>query len=133
MSFSKKLRINCCILSFRLSSSGSSGLSHTSGAVTGQARPSSYPDAILLYGSFTPRKFDANRFKFPVMGVYRKYSQKNIATRYTDDHPVYKHESEPLFLAYYSMNKSWRITSRDNIAKVNFSKQPKVTFNAFLN
>jgi len=101
----------------RLSSSGSSGLSHTSGAVTGQARPSSYPDAILLYGSFTPRKFDANRVKFPVMGVYRKYSQKNIATRYTDDHPVYKHESEPLFLAYYSMNKSWRITSRDNIAK----------------
>ena len=115
------------ILNFRLSTSGSSGLSHTTGAVTGQARPSSYPDAVLLFGSFTPRKFDANRVKFPVMGVYKKYTQKNIATRFTDDHPVYKHESEPLFLAYYSMNKSWRITSKDNIAKVGVSDWRKTS------
>jgi len=104
------------VLGERLSTSGSSGSGHITDATQQQKQPDEYPEKLIIYGSYTPGKYDTDSFKG--QGVYRKYTGKDVSRRFTDSKPVYQNvDDENLFFSFTSKTKEWRITMKKSIDK----------------
>lgn len=104
------------VLAERLSTSGASGSSHITDATQEQTASGDYPEKLIIFGSYTPGKYDTDSFKG--QGVYQKYNGGDVSTRFTDSKPVYQHlEDDDLFFSFSSKTKEWRITKKQSIAK----------------
>ena len=70
------------VLGERLSTSGSSGSGHITDATQQQKQPDEYPEKLIIFGSYTPGKYDTDSFKG--QGVYRKYTGNDVSRRFTE-------------------------------------------------
>jgi len=104
------------VLGERLSTSGASGSSHITDATQQQLEPDAYPEKLIIFGSYTPGKWDTDSFMG--QGVYKKYTGNDVSTRFTDRKPIYQHiEDDDLFFSFSAKTKEWRITKKRSIAK----------------
>lgn len=74
------------VLGERLSTSGASGSSHITDATQQQPTPDSYPEKLIIFGSYTPGKWDTDSHLG--QGVYKKYTGNDVSTRFTDRNSV---------------------------------------------
>ena len=74
------------VLGERLSTSGASGSSHITDATQQQLEPDAYPEKLIIFGSYTPGKWDTDSFMG--QGVYKKYTGNDVSTRFTDRNGV---------------------------------------------
>ena len=74
------------VLGERLSTSGASGSSHITDATQQQLEPDDYPDKLIIFGSYTPGKWDTDSFMG--QGVYKKYTGNDVSRIFTDRNSV---------------------------------------------